>query len=102
MTFYIFLSHYCKPVKLYFQLDVQNRIRDILSETIQEDYLGQRGDVSEQEILQKLKQQGLVDDLLQQMQVSGGHAPPGGHPATHFTDRDDKLTNLPGKRGVYE
>ncbi|KAK3086421.1 hypothetical protein FSP39_018251 [Pinctada imbricata] len=79
-------------------MDVQNRIRDILSQTIQQDYLGQNGDVSEQDILQKLRQQGVVDDLLQQIQFSGGQQASGGRPATHFVDREDKLTQPPGRK----
>lgn len=79
-------------------MDIQNRIRDILSDTIQQDFMGQSGKVGEEELLHKLKQQGLVDDILHQLQFRGQQG--GTTPATHFLDRDDKVTQLPTKKGM--
>jgi hypothetical protein len=79
------------------QMDIQNKIRDILSDTIQQDFMGQSGKVGEEELLHKLKQQGLVDDILHQLQFRGQQG--GTTPATHFLDRDDKVTHLPTKKG---
>ncbi|XP_060069379.1 centrosomal protein of 76 kDa-like [Ylistrum balloti] len=81
------------------QMDVQNRIRDIISESIQDEYPGRMDQVGEEELLQKLKQRGLVDDILQKLQFdssSGGAN--NGRPATHFLDKDDRLTQLPSKK----
>ncbi|XP_048752411.1 centrosomal protein of 76 kDa-like [Ostrea edulis] len=78
------------------QMDIQNKIRDILSDTIQQDFMGQSGKVGEEELLYKLKQQGLVDDILHQLQFRGQQG--GTTPATHFLDRDDKVTQLPTKK----
>lgn len=79
-------------------MDIQNRIRDILSDTIQQDFMGQSGKVGEEELLHKLKQQGLVDDILHQLQFRDQQG--GTTPATHFLDRDDKVTQLPTKKGM--
>ena len=80
-------------------MDIQNRIRDIMGEVITEDY--SNGQVSEQELLQKLKQRGLVDDILQHLQFDNRVDGQGmRRPATHFQDKDDKVTNLPVKRGI--
>lgn len=79
-------------------MDIQNRIRDILSDTIQQDFMGQSGKVGEEELLHKLKQQGLVDDILHQLQFRGQQG--GTTPAAHFLDRDDKVTQLPTKKGM--
>lgn len=71
-----------------------------MGELITEDYSS--GQVSEQEILHRLKQRGLVDDLLQHLQFDNqvdGHGLR--RPATHFNDQDDKVTNLPVKRGLF-
>lgn len=81
-------------------MDIQNRIRDILSDTIQQDFMGQSGKVGEEELLHKLKQQGLVDDILHQLQFRGQQG--GTTPATHFLDRDDKVTQLPTKKGMVK
>lgn len=79
------------------QMEIQNRVRDIMGEVITEDY--SNGQVSEQELLQKLKQRGLVDDILQQLQFENqGDNQTLRRPATHFQDHDDKVTNLPMKR----
>lgn len=87
-------------LELILQMDIQNRIRDILSDTIQQDFMGQSGKVGEEELLHKLKQQGLVDDILHQLQFRGQQG--GTTPATHFLDRDDKVTQLPTKKGLVK
>lgn len=78
---------------------MQSRIRDVMSEVITEDY--SNGQVSEQEIMQKLKERGLVDDLMSNLQFQNqGDGQSLRRPATHFLDQDDKVTNLPVKRGT--
>ena len=93
---------YQLPIVIIFffqQMEIQNRVRDIMGEVITEDY--SNGQVSEQELLQKLKQRGLVDDILQQLQFENqGDKQTLRRPATHFQDHDDKVTNLPMKRGL--
>ncbi|XP_076112649.1 centrosomal protein of 76 kDa-like [Mytilus galloprovincialis] len=79
------------------QIGMQSRIRDVMSEVITEDY--SNGQVSEQEIMQKLKERGLVDDLMSNLQFQNqGDGQSLRRPATHFLDQDDKVTNLPVKR----
>lgn len=89
------------------QGDVQRRIREMLSESMQEDYSGQGQVMGEQEMFNRLKQRGVVDNILQQIQFDGGTDTR--RPATHFTDKEnmlravnDKKTNIdPSRRYLY-
>ncbi|XP_071091691.1 centrosomal protein of 76 kDa-like isoform X1 [Haliotis cracherodii] len=72
------------------QMDIQSRIRDILSETIHDEFQGRSDHVSEQDLMQKLRQKGVVDDILHQLHFDGNSAI--GPPASHFMDRDSHAT----------
>ncbi|KAJ8303256.1 hypothetical protein KUTeg_019652 [Tegillarca granosa] len=83
------------------QMDIQSRIRDILSETIQEEYPGRGDQIGEQELLSKLKERGVVDNIVEQLQFGGGGGTRGSmayKPATHFVNKDDALTHPPAKK----
>lgn len=78
------------------QGDVQRRIREMLAETMREESAMQAGPMGEQEMLNRLKQRGVVDNILQQIQFEGGadlH-----RQATHFTDRETGFKQPPGKK----
>lgn len=79
-------------------MDIQSRIRDILSETIHDEFQGRSDHVSEQDLMQKLRQKGVVDDILHQLHFNGNSAI--GPPASHFMDRDSHATqHTASKRG---
>lgn len=78
------------------QGDVQRRIREMLSESMQEDYGGQGQLMGEQEMFNRLKQRGVVDNILQQIQFDGGTE--GRKAATHFTDKENMLRSVNDKR----
>ena len=67
----------------------------MLHESIQEEMLEQ-GQIGEQEILNRLKQRGVVDNILQQIQLDGGLD--GRKPATHFVDKENAIRNIGGKK----
>lgn len=81
-----------------FQGDVQRRIREMLSETLQEEFEGQGHPMGEQEMFSRLKQRGVVDNILQQIQFDGGtHSQ---RPATHFTDKENMLRSVTDKKSI--
>ena len=78
------------------QGDVQRRIREMLAETMREESSIQAGPMGEQEMLSRLKQRGVVDNILQQIQFEGGadlH-----RQATHFTDKETGFKQPSGKK----
>jgi hypothetical protein len=68
----------------------------MLSESMQEDLGGQGNLMGEQEMFNRLKQRGVVDNILQQIQFDGGTN--GQRPATHFTDKDNMLRSVGDKK----
>ncbi|KAL4235276.1 Centrosomal protein of 76 kDa [Mactra antiquata] len=88
------------------QGDVQRRIREMLSESMQEGYGNDGNLMGEQEMFNRLKQRGVVDNILQQIQFDGSDSR---RQATHFTDKEnmlktvgDKKTNIdPSRRYLY-
>ncbi|KAL5022137.1 hypothetical protein ScPMuIL_001292 [Solemya velum] len=66
-------------------MDVQGRIKTIISETLHDEFPGRTSQVSEQELLDRLKQRGLLDDIMQQIQFESIGSVQ--HPATHFVDQ---------------
>jgi len=69
----------------------------MLSETMQEDFSGQSHPLGEQEMFNRLKQRGVVDNILQQIQFDGGTGH-GHRPATHFTDKENILHSVGDKK----
>ena len=68
----------------------------MLAESMQEEYGGGGHPMGEHEMMSRLKQRGVVDNILQQIQFDGGtdtrkHA-------THFTDKENILQTVSGKK----
>ncbi|PIK54257.1 putative centrosomal protein [Apostichopus japonicus] len=88
-------------------MDVHNKIQEVLAESFQGE-LPREGDVEtigEQEILEALRKKGIVDDIMQQLQISGTSE---SHeerlpwqqtlstkPATHHVDRESTFQTVP-------
>ncbi|KAK3589311.1 hypothetical protein CHS0354_026966 [Potamilus streckersoni] len=77
------------------QMDVQSRIRSILADTLREEFGGQANKMGEEELMKRLRQEGIVENILQQIQFDG-HTP--AKPATHFTDKESRLMQTPGRK----
>ena len=94
-------------------MNIQSHIHDILSESMKEEDSGSQPghDITEQQLLQVLRDRGVVDDIMRNLQFertqqtgAAARAPVmrGEEPkaATHFVDRDSKMT-VPLKKGQY-
>ncbi|XP_052230366.1 centrosomal protein of 76 kDa-like [Dreissena polymorpha] len=86
------------------QGDVQRRIREMLAESMQEEFEGSKNPMGEQEMFNRLKQRGVVDNILQQIQFEGSTS----KPATHMRGEHmleniaDRKTNIdPTRRYLY-
>lgn len=88
-------------------MDIQSQIRDVLHESIRGDEAVQEGHIRGDDLLEALRQKGVVDDILRQLQFDSGGVHPGMQngaltgapkPATHFIDKDDKLTTAVNAR----
>ena len=95
------------------QVDIQARIRDIVAGFLQ-DESGSRGELGDQEVLDALRQRGLVEEIMARLQIGGSGKdsagskvigqPSRGHkarPATHYVNKDDKVASVPLKKGWY-
>ena len=67
----------------------------MLHESMQEEMM-EHGQIGEQEIMNRLKQRGVVDNILHQIQMDGGLD--GRKPATHFIDKENAMRNIGGKK----
>ncbi|KAK2191243.1 hypothetical protein NP493_55g07029 [Ridgeia piscesae] len=78
------------------QLDIQTHIRDVISETLNESN-GKEESLTEDGVLRALKEKGIVDNLMQQLQLTSTNGLPlNGLPvkkATHFVDKDEKFAS---------
>ncbi|XP_033119568.1 centrosomal protein of 76 kDa-like [Anneissia japonica] len=87
------------------QMDVHSRIRQVLSESIHE--LGGPSsdkEFGEQELLAALREKGIVDDIMRQLQIGEdvGHGQHGQHPqrpATHYVNKEEKTQSIPLCKG---
>lgn len=87
------------------QMDVHNKIQEVLTESFHEKGRDTDKDqIGEQEILQALREKGIVDDIMQQLQISEGQLEeerspwqqrPPRKPATHHVDKDGILQSVP-------
>ena len=95
-------------------MDVQTRIRDVLSSSVLDESRGGRPHppnqgFGEQELVQVLRDQGIIEDVMSQLQFSGASgmqpapqsrvAPKHSRPATHFADKQDRVVGVPLKKG---
>ncbi|WAR13635.1 CEP76-like protein [Mya arenaria] len=86
------------------QGDVQRRIREMLAESMQEEYSSSGHPLGEDEIFSRLKQRGVVDNILHQIQFDGAGSKPATHMrGDHMMERvADKKTNIdPTRRYLY-
>ncbi|XP_064610638.1 centrosomal protein of 76 kDa-like isoform X2 [Liolophura sinensis] len=72
------------------QRDVQSRIRETVSEFVREEQPGRLGPVREDDFIQRLRQRGVIDDIMRQLQFDDGRGAP--KAATHGLYADEKLT----------
>ncbi|XP_077982929.1 centrosomal protein of 76 kDa-like [Glandiceps talaboti] len=80
------------------QMDIQSRVREVLLETIrnEEQLHRSKEPMSEQELMEALRQRGLVDDVMRQLQFdSVPEKAERGRPAAHFRDKDDRVKKIP-------
>ena len=69
-------------------MDIQSHIKGVIHESSS----SHPGSLREQDLLQALREKGVVDDIMRQLQFdSGGQHMSNGKPATHFIDTDDKV-----------
>lgn len=91
------------------QMDVQTRIRDILSESLQDDGEGGGPEFGEMELLDAVRQRGLVEEIMERLEIGEGRSnvrpkvvgqPSRGRvkPATHFLDKEAPVTTVPLKK----
>ncbi|XP_078607268.1 centrosomal protein of 76 kDa-like [Branchiostoma floridae x Branchiostoma japonicum] len=90
------------------QMDVHSRIRDAVSETMEESRVSERGGgaVGEEQVLESLRQRGIIDEILSEMsfeeEPSRDVRRPA-KPATHFVDREDRIkTSTPAKKAAID
>ena len=92
-------------------MDVQTRIRDILSESLQDDGEGGGPEFGEMELLDAVRQRGLVEEIMERLEIGEGRGnvrskvvgqPSRGRvkPATHFLDKEAPVTTVPLKKGL--
>ena len=71
-------------------MNIQSHIKDVIKETSQQ---GPQEPLHEQDLLRALREKGVVEDIMQQLQFDTGHGHMStGAPATHFVDKDDRVT----------
>ncbi|KAK6186561.1 hypothetical protein SNE40_008576 [Patella caerulea] len=89
------------------QNDIQRHIRNVLDEVIKTEFEGKEGHISENELMRKLRERGVVDNIMKQMHFDGEMNIP--KPVSHFTNKDRqqasaqvKKVNIdPSRRHLY-
>ncbi|XP_071495438.1 centrosomal protein of 76 kDa-like [Diadema antillarum] len=90
------------------QMNVQARIRDILSDSIG-DKVDESLALGEQELLEAVRQRGLVEEIMDRLEIGGRErsSPSGSRSAshgprskqaTHFINKDDRVSTVPLKK----
>ncbi|CAH1779275.1 unnamed protein product [Owenia fusiformis] len=75
------------------QMDIQKSIQQVLSDSLQgEAAFNQQSQFNEQDVLEMLRQQGVIDNVMQKLHIEQGQHIPGGKQAARFIDKDDHLT----------
>ena len=75
-------------------MDIQSRIREAVSDTIKHDNTFDSPDqINGDQLLDLLKQKGVVDEVLSKMQFEQRSSMPlqNGKPATHFINKEEKF-----------
>ncbi|XP_071957356.1 centrosomal protein of 76 kDa-like [Antedon mediterranea] len=86
------------------QMDVHSRIRQVLSESIHDSGASDRNAFGEQELLTALREKGIVDDILQQLQIGQNpeqerYSSQQPKPATHYVNKNEKTESVPLRKG---
>ncbi|CAL1548119.1 unnamed protein product [Lymnaea stagnalis] len=76
------------------QLDIQKQIRNVVSNMSSQEQ-GQSSAFTEADVMNQLRQRGVVDEILRHIQVDG---PQNGKPASHFADSTSHLNNPLAKK----
>ncbi|XP_062896947.1 centrosomal protein of 76 kDa isoform X2 [Mobula hypostoma] len=90
------------------QMNIHERIRDILSESFQDEQGKSSQGLSEADLVKALQRRGIVDDVMKELSfltVPDKEATSNSKPATHFVDKEPrelKKTNIdPTRRNLY-
>ncbi|XP_054841418.1 centrosomal protein of 76 kDa [Eublepharis macularius] len=91
------------------KMDVHNRIREVLAETIREELAPQHQQLSEEDLMKALIRRGIIDDVVKELNfmtnVNDTEVTSTPKPPTHFVDRQPpvlKKTNIdPTRRYLY-
>ncbi|XP_062896943.1 centrosomal protein of 76 kDa isoform X1 [Mobula hypostoma] len=91
------------------QMNIHERIRDILSESFQDEQGKSSQGLSEADLVKALQRRGIVDDVMKELsfltKVPDKEATSNSKPATHFVDKEPrelKKTNIdPTRRNLY-
>ena len=94
-------------------MDIQSRIKDVLNTSMQNDAGGQLAHLREEDLLEALRKKGVIDDVMQQLQFETTHNMSNSEnvapmtnaeemkPATHYIDKDSRLSAKQTYRGQY-
>ncbi|ESO82822.1 hypothetical protein LOTGIDRAFT_229828 [Lottia gigantea] len=87
------------------QSDIQRHFRNVLDEVVKTEFEGREGHISENELIRKLKERGVVANMMKDIQVDGETNLP--KPSGHFLSREKssnqvKKVNIdPTRRHLY-
>ncbi|XP_064164700.1 centrosomal protein of 76 kDa [Anguilla rostrata] len=94
------------------RMDIHGKIRDVLAETVRQEFGTGHRPLSEEDFMRALQHRGIVDEVMRDLHFSqevpateAGPSPATHKPATHFVDREAtqlKKTNIdPTRRCLY-
>uniref|UniRef100_A0A8C5QYR8 Centrosomal protein of 76 kDa n=1 Tax=Leptobrachium leishanense TaxID=445787 RepID=A0A8C5QYR8_9ANUR len=91
------------------RMDVHGKIREVLAETLKEEFRAESQHLSEEDLMTALRQRGIIDDVVKELRFNEGNisrnftSTP--KPATHFIDKEQrtpKKTNVdPTRRYLH-
>ena len=76
-------------------MDVEAHIRSVMDEMMTDG--AEKMDLSETDMIEKLRNRGVVDEIMNHLHFSGGAQ--ASRPATHILDVDDQVTRGAVKKG---
>ncbi|MEE6464551.1 hypothetical protein FKM82_006291 [Ascaphus truei] len=91
------------------RMDVHGKIREVLAETLQEEFRAESQQLSEDDLMKALRRRGIIDDVMKELRFMEDKHPTDftstPKPATHFIDREPrtlKKTNIdPTRRYLH-
>ncbi|KAM8966492.1 centrosomal protein of 76 kDa isoform 2-T2 [Pelodytes ibericus] len=91
------------------RMNVHGKIREVLSETLNEEFRAETQQLSEEDLMTALRQRGIIDDVIKELRFTEDHntrnftSTP--KPATHFVDKEQRMlkkTNIdPTRRYLH-